>query len=106
MIKRRPRPTVRSKAHRKINKYYDRKNSSEDKLIRLMEKAMIPSVLKHGPRSARGYRRGGGVQVFMSDEVKMQCGKKLARDGEENKKHYNQREIIEAALSELMEDSK
>lgn len=103
MIRRRPRPTVRSRANRKINRYHDRKNGAENKLIHMMERAMIPGVLRNGPRSSGGYRRGRDIQVYMSEEVQVQCGKKFSR-GTEDKEDYSQQEIIEAALKELMED--
>ena len=100
MIKRRPRPTVRSKSHRKINKYYDRKEGSENKLVHMMDKAMVPKVFGRGSSSCR---KNSQVQTFMSDSVKVQCGKQFAK-GEENKEQYSQKEIVEAALKELMEE--
>ena len=101
MIRGRPKPTVRSCSHKKINRYYDRKNSSEDKLISLLERAKVPRVFGRG--SSSEYRKGGRMRGYMSDEVKIQCGKKLAV-GFEDKEKFTQRDIFEAALRELTKE--
>ena len=100
MIRGRPKPTVRSNSHKKINRYYDRKNAAEDKIIHLLEQSKIPRSIK---REAFRYRKGGQVQGYMSDGVKVQCGKKFTL-GSDDKEQYSQKEIFEAALRELIEE--